>query len=77
MFRKPKSPETIPTEFGWANPKTGELLVSIKGLPNPVKNFIPGRPYNQEIIPQPVEEVVGNNEILEDKPNTTRNRRRK
>lgn len=60
MFRKPKTPETIATEFGWANPKTGEVLVSIRGLPNPVKGFVSGRPYTaavEPIITDPVPEV--------------------
>lgn len=26
----------VATEFGWVNPKTGELLVSCRGLPNQV-----------------------------------------
>ena len=33
------APNSIATEFGWVNPKTGELLVSIKNLPNQVKEY--------------------------------------
>ena len=64
MFRKPKSPETIATEFGWANPKTGELLVSIRGLPNPVSDFVMGRPYNPKSVTV-IEEDVKSAEKVE------------
>jgi hypothetical protein len=42
--RKP-TPDAIATVYGWANPKTGELLVSKRGLPNPVEGYVLNRPY--------------------------------
>jgi hypothetical protein len=47
-FRKPH-PDAIPTIYGWALPKTGEVLVCVRGLPNPVEGFVPNRPYKGEI----------------------------
>jgi hypothetical protein len=41
---KPKQ-SVIATKFGWANPKTGELLVSRRGLPNPVEGYKPNQPF--------------------------------
>lgn len=32
-------PDAVATIYGWAHPKTGELLVSKKNLPNPIKNY--------------------------------------
>jgi hypothetical protein len=29
------APKSIPTEMGWVDPKTGELLVAVKGLKIP------------------------------------------
>jgi hypothetical protein len=59
--RKP-TPDAIATIYGWANPKTGELLVSKRGLPNPVEGYIPNRPYKpalevkrDEVTPTPAE----------------------
>ncbi|MGB9623040.1 MAG: hypothetical protein ACPL07_04255 [Candidatus Bathyarchaeia archaeon] len=43
-IRKPH-PDAIATIYGWALPKTGEILVSKRGLPNPVSGFKPNRPY--------------------------------
>lgn len=43
-IKKPH-PDAIPTVFGWALAKTGEVLVSKRGLPNPVEGFVPNRPY--------------------------------
>lgn len=42
-------PTAIPTQFGWANPKTGEILIAIRNLENPVKGFIRNRPY---VVPE-------------------------
>lgn len=33
------APSAIPTEHGWVDPKTGELLVSKKGLTNVVSGY--------------------------------------
>jgi hypothetical protein len=54
-IRKPH-PDAIPTIYGWALPKTGEILVARRDLPNPVKGFKPNRPYKGEI-----EETVSSN----------------
>lgn len=32
-----KNSDAVPTQLGWVNRKTGELLVSIRGLSNPYK----------------------------------------
>lgn len=48
-IRKPH-PDAIATIYGWALPKTGEILVARRGLPNPVKGFKPNRPYKPEVI---------------------------
>lgn len=69
MFRKPKTPETIATEFGWANPSTGELLVSIRGLPNPAPGFVLGRPYVAPTVTEVNKEVK--TEVKEVKPEST------
>lgn len=45
MYKKPKSEFAIPTEFGWADSRNGELLVSMRGLPNPVPGFKIGNPH--------------------------------
>jgi hypothetical protein len=41
------SPSAIQTEFGWADPDTGELLVSLRNLPNPVRGFTLGHPWKK------------------------------
>ena len=51
--------DAIPTIYGWANPKTGEMLVSIKGgCENPVENYFQNQPWIQstkvEVIPEEV-----------------------
>lgn len=33
----PGNPDAVPTQLGWVNHKTGELLVSIRGLTNAYK----------------------------------------
>lgn len=42
MIKKP-IPDAVATKFGWAHPETGELLVSIKNLPNPIDDYKPNR----------------------------------
>ena len=42
--RKPH-PDALASEFGWFLPKTGELLVSIRGLSDPVKGYKPNTPF--------------------------------
>jgi hypothetical protein len=45
------APNAIPTIFGWADPKTGELLVSKKGLSNVVSNYRRNsRPSKDELL---------------------------
>lgn len=43
----PPIENAIPTIYGWAHPITGELLVSIKGLENPVEGYKRNRPWTQ------------------------------
>lgn len=33
------APDAVPTVRGWADPKTGEILVSQRGLKDPVEDF--------------------------------------
>ena len=44
QYRKPH-PDAIATKYGWALPKTGEVLVCRRDLPNPVEGFKPNRPF--------------------------------
>lgn len=62
----------IPTQYGWVEPKTGELLVSIKGgCDDPVEGFKLNTPWiepekpvkkdkksKKEVIEQLVEEII-------------------
>lgn len=41
------APNAIPTVYGWASPDTGELLVAIRGLNNPVTGYKRNQPYIQ------------------------------
>jgi hypothetical protein len=50
-IKKPH-PDAIQTIYGWALPKTGEILVSKRGLPNPVDNFKIGKQW----IPTPIKQ---------------------
>jgi len=43
-------PQAIPTINGWVDPATGELIVSMKGLPGAVSDYKRGKPY----VPMPV-----------------------
>ena len=43
----------VPTIYGWADPKTGELLVSKRGLKNPIQNYKRNRPIQVQPIPEP------------------------
>jgi len=51
-FGKPKQ-GAIATKFGWADPKTGELLVSRRGLPNPVAEYKPNQPFRPSNVQEP------------------------
>lgn len=44
MSLKRPHPDAVATKFGWALPKTGELLVSIRGLPVEVEEYKPNCP---------------------------------
>jgi hypothetical protein len=70
IFGKPK-PDAIATIYGWADSKTGELLVSKRGLPNPVQGYKRNCPFIpqvtvaksskieiQEVVVQPKQPVV-------------------
>ena len=59
-LKKPH-PDAIQTVYGWALPATGEVLVSKRGLPEPVAGFKIGKPWKNEIpivtvlaVPDPV-----------------------
>ncbi len=47
-LKKPH-PDAIQTVYGWALPATGEVLVSKRGLPDPVAGFKIGRPWKNEV----------------------------
>ena len=57
QLQKPH-PNALPSIFGWFLPKTGELLVSIRGLENPVDGYIPNRPYTTANNVEPIPEIV-------------------
>jgi len=65
-YKKP-IPDAVATVYGWAHPKTGELLVSVKNLPNPIKNYRRNCPPVLE-TPKPEKVVVQPIEIPEEKP---------
>lgn len=63
-LKKPH-PDAIQTVYGWALPATGEVLVSKRGLPDPVTGFKIGRPWKNEVpivtvltAPEPVVEPI-------------------
>lgn len=54
QFNKPKWCSTaVPTKLGWVKPDTGELLVSIKGLENPIEGYVRNRPLQPKKIKKP------------------------
>ncbi|MDD5150666.1 MAG: hypothetical protein PHC28_09305 [Flavobacterium sp.] len=60
-IRKP-IPTAIATIYGWAHPISGELLVSIKGLPNPNLNYKLNCPFlTQEEIRADINESIETN----------------
>lgn len=48
-LKKPHS-DAIQTIYGWALSTTGEILVSKKGLPEPVAGFKIGKPWKNEVL---------------------------
>ena len=65
-LKKPH-PDAIQTVYGWALPKTGEILAlsqspspnfNKRGLPNPVDGFKIGKPWNNYIPPVPQSQEV-------------------
>lgn len=74
-------PDAVATKFGWAIPKTGELLVSIRGLDVEVHDYKPNRPFTyvppiarkaiQEQRAKPVEEQAEEILSVEDEPEET------
>ena len=57
-LKKPH-PDAIQTVYGWALPATGEVLVSKRGLPDPVSGFKIGRPWKNEVVaPKPIKPDV-------------------
>lgn len=58
------APNAVPTIYGWADPKTGELLVSKKGLENVVTDF--GKNKRPTAKPDIVETPVSNIDITLD-----------
>lgn len=80
-MRKPFE-DAVATERGWAHPKTGELLVSIRGLPDPVEYYRPNsgpvfswQPPEDEVVQEiSIEKVVevslkAIEEVLSEPPN--------
>lgn len=64
MSKKPNwAPDAIATTAGWVNPKTNELLVSVRGLPGALP-YIKGRIIHpaatkvQEVVVQAAKDVV-------------------
>lgn len=49
-LRKPKC-NAVATELGWVDPVKGELLVSIKNLPNPLMGWKPGQKISMVTSP--------------------------
>jgi hypothetical protein len=48
----------IPTKYGWADPKTGELLVCVRHLENPIEGYAKNRPIKVQPITAIVKPVV-------------------
>jgi len=80
--RKP-IPDAVATIYGWAHPRTGELLVSLKGLPNPVQNYKVNCPFPKKEetteeridtveIAAVTEEVIDSPEVVAPKPARSR-----
>lgn len=52
LKNKPKyCPDCVATEAGWAVPKTGELMVATKGLPNPIIGYKTNKPFEHLVNP--------------------------
>jgi hypothetical protein len=56
MSRKKPTPNAIATKFGWADPVTGELLVSMKGLIPEINDYKPNRPISTK--PLRIKEII-------------------
>lgn len=69
VLRKPH-PDAIQTIYGWALPKTGEVLVARRDLPNPVDGFKPNRPYIVKEVKE--EEEVEKQDVVDEEKNTRR-----
>lgn len=66
MIKPSWAPDAVATNVGWVNPQTGEILVSVKGLPDAVpyvKGKIEQKPAAKVEKPEP--EVT---ESSEEKP---------
>lgn len=55
----------IPTTYGWANPRTGEILVARRDLQNPVEGFVRNRPYPIQNQPPVVLDVKTEEKLVE------------
>lgn len=66
-FKQPNK-NAVATKYGWADSKTGELLVSVKGLPNPIENYTINKPFKyQEITSEVIIETKENiSEVIEE-----------
>ena len=73
VLRKPH-PDAIQTIYGWALPKTGEILVARRDLPNPVDGFKPNRPYIVKEVKE--EEEVEKQDVVEKNEDEKDTRRR-
>ena len=52
------APNAIPTRYGWANPRTGEILIARRDLQNPVAGFVRNRPYTPSETVNPPEVIL-------------------
>lgn len=60
--------DAVATKLGWADPKTGELLVANKHLANPIENYTKNRPILTEDFMTPLQkDLKVINEVLEEK----------
>jgi hypothetical protein len=50
--------DAVATIYGWAHHITGELLVSRKGLENPVLDYKPNCPFKQKIVEEVIKEPI-------------------
>lgn len=69
MSSKRPHPNAVATKFGWALSSTGELLVSVRGLPVEVVDYKPNRPLKMSgpVIPPPPPPISNTKNVVEEK----------